>query len=132
MGLFKQMKGAKQALEAAPDMVKQTQEMQANAEQMAAAQQQAAAQQAAAAQQSQAATAGAGELEPIAGVSLAQFAEVCRELQNHNYDQSKAPGIAAEKGISAEDWQAAMDGWNERIKAEPAVAQQFNGFYRAG
>lgn len=127
MGLFKQMKGAKQALEAAPDMVKQAQEMQANAEQMAAAQQQAAA-----AQQSQAAAAGVGEIEPIAGVSLAQFAEVCRELQNHNYDQSKAPGIAAERGISADDWQAAMDGWNERIKSEPAVAQQFNSFYRAG
>lgn len=132
MGLFKQMKGAKQALESAPEMVKQAQQMQANAEQMAAAQQQAAARQTAAAQQSQSAAASSTDLEPIAGVSLAQFAEVCRELQNHNYEQSKAPGIAAGKGIAAEDWQAAMDGWNERIKAEPAVAQQFNGFYRAG
>jgi hypothetical protein len=39
--------------------------------------------------------------------------------------------IAASYGISAGDWDAASHGWNDRIKASPAVAQQFNLLYRA-
>jgi len=132
VGLFKSLKGARDAMAAAPDMIKQAQEMAANAQEMAAAQQQAAS-----ARQEQAAAIVAaanetGSTEPIAGVSLELFAEVSRELQNHDYDQTKAPEIAASKGIPAEDWQTALDGWNDRIKADPAIAKQFNTYYRAG
>ena len=130
MGMFKNLKGAKDAMASAPDMMKQAQEMAANAQAMA--------QDAAAAAdhaESRARVEAAGETgstEPIAGVSLQQFAEVSRELQNYNYDQTKAPEIAASKGISGEDWQTALDGWNDRIKADPAIAKQFNTLYRAG
>lgn len=135
MGMFKQFKDAKKAMEAAPDLIQQGMQMGAQAQEMAAAQQAALQQQALAAQQATAgATAGAAsgpDFEPIAGVSLEQFAAVCRELASHGYDQSKAAGIAAEKGIDGASWQQALDGWNERVKANPAVAQQFNAHYRA-
>jgi hypothetical protein len=71
----------------------------------------------------------AGDGDAIAGVDLRTYADVCRGLQAYNYDQSMAVTVAAAKGISAADWQTAMDGWNERIKANPAVAKQFNAFY---
>jgi hypothetical protein len=98
------------------------------AAQQMAAQQMAAQQQAAAAQPG---VASGPDFEPIAGVSLELFAEVCKGLAAHGYDQSKAPEIAATKGVSADSWQQALDGWNARVKANPAVAQRFNAAYQA-
>ena len=89
----------------------------------------AAAQQAAAA--APAGAAAGPDFEPIAGVSLELFAEVCKGLAAHGYDQSKAAEIAASKGVSAENWQQALDGWNVRVKGNPAVAQRFNVAYQA-
>ena len=132
MGMFKNLKGAKDAMASAPDMMKQAQEMAANAQAMAQAQDAAAAADHAESRARVEAAGETGSTEPIAGVSLQQFAEVSRELQNYNYDQTKAPEIAASKGISGEDWQTALDGWNDRIKADPAIAKQFNTLYRAG
>lgn len=131
MGFFKQLKDTKKAVEAAPEMVSQAQQMSEQAQEMAAAQQ-AAAQQAAAQQEQaadQVAEAGGPDYEPIAGVTLEQFAEVSKELANYGYDQSKAVEIAASKGISADSWQQAMDGWNERMKQNTAIAQRFNKLY---
>jgi hypothetical protein len=71
---------------------------------------------------------GAADFEPIAGVSLELYAEVSKGLAAYNYDQSKAVEIAAAKGISPADWQAAMDGWNARMHNQ-AVAQRFNALY---
>jgi hypothetical protein len=133
VGMFKQMKDAKKAVEAAPGIVEQSMQMADQAQQMAAAQQ-AAAQQQMAAQQVAAAqpAASAGpDFEPIAGVSLELFAEVCKGLAAQGYDQSKAVEIAAAKGVSAESWQQALDGWNVRVKGNPAVAQRFNVAYQA-
>jgi hypothetical protein len=137
MGMFKQMKDAKKAVEAAPGLVDQSMQMADQAQQMAAAQQAAAQQQAAqqqAAQQQAMAQAQAGpaagpDFEPVAGVSIELFAEVCKGLAAHGYDQSKAVEVAASKGISADTWQQAQDGWSERVKANPAVAQRFNAAY---
>jgi hypothetical protein len=111
--------------------------MGAQAQQMAAAQQAAGAaqmanfQNAAAAPAAAPAAAGAGT-DPIAGVSLELYAEISRELAGVGYDQTQAPQIAASKGVSGESWQAALDGWNERIKTNPAVAQEFNRLYTQG
>jgi hypothetical protein len=127
VGLFKDLKNMKETVAAAPDMIDQAQQMAANAQQMAAQQQAAAAgmmQQAAAA-----GTAAGPDFEPIAGVSIELYAEISKGLAAVNYDQSQAPAIAATKGVSAENWQAALDGWNARITANPAVAQRFNALY---
>lgn len=134
MGMFKQMKDMKNVVEQAPDMIAQAQQMGAQAQEMAAAQQ-AAAQQAMAQQQAASAAAsqaGTGNFEPIAGVTIEQYAEVSKELAAHGNDQSMAAGIAAAKGISAENWQAAMDGWNQRMQGDPSVGQRFNQLYTAG
>jgi hypothetical protein len=85
-------------------------------------------QQAAVAQQAAAPAAG-GDFEPIAGVSLQQFAAVCKGLAAHGYDQSKGPEVAASMGIGPAEWQQALDGWNARVKANPAVAQGFSAAY---
>ncbi len=136
MGLFKQIKDAKQAVSAMPDMVQQAQQMAANAQQITAqgmAQQQAVMQQALA---HQAAAAGQlapqpGGLDPIAGVDLTTYARIVKSIAPHGYDQSLLPGIAASQGIDGASWQQAHDGWNQRIQAAPAVARAFNDAYRS-
>lgn len=131
MGLLKQMKDMKNVVEQAPDMIAQAQQMGAQAQEMNAAQQ-SAAQQAMAQQQAATATAaqaGGADFEPVAGVSIEQYAEVSKEVGANGGDQSKAAEIAGSKGISAENWQAAVDGWNQRMQTNPAVGQRFNQLY---
>jgi hypothetical protein len=131
VGLFKQMKDMKNVVNAAPGMIDQAQQLGAQAQEMAAAQQ-AAAQQAAAAAQANANqqfAAGGPDFEPISGVSIELYAEISRELADLGYDQSQAVQVAASKGVAADSWQTAMDGWNGRMKTNPAVGQQFNKLY---
>jgi hypothetical protein len=135
MGMMKRMKDMKDMVNAAPGMVAQAQQMGAQAQQMAAAQQAAAqAQMAQYAQAGQGGMAGAPptgpDFEPIAGVTLEQFAAVSKGVAAFNYDATKLPEIAASRGISGPDWADAHHGWNERVKANPAVAQRFNQLYR--
>ena len=132
MGMLKRMKDMRDMVEAAPGMVQQAQQLSAQAQEMAAAQQ--AAMQAQAAQYggSPAGTAAAGaDFEPVAGVSLEQFAAVSKGVAAFGYDPAKLPEIAASKGIDAVAWDAASRGWNERIHHNRAVAQRFNQLYRA-
>lgn len=133
MGLFKNMKDMKDMVHAAPGMIDQANQMSANAQGMAAAQQQQAAYAQAAAHQ--AAAAGTlqpqpGGLDPIAGVSLQQYAVIVKAIAPLNYDQSALPGIAASHGIDGTSWQQAHDGWNARIQGDPAVARAFSDVYR--
>jgi hypothetical protein len=128
--MLKGFKDMKDMMAATPGLLEQTGQLQANAQAMQAAQ----------------ATAPAGahhgfgapvapaplpaELsEPIAGVDLATYAQVSAGLAQFNYDTTRAPELAAQRGIAAADWQTASDGWNARITASPAVAQHFNAFY---
>ena len=141
MGMMKRMKDAREAMAAAPGIMQQAQEMRQQAEMMGAqAQQMAAAQQAAAqarvaGAQGQFAQPGAAptgpDFEPIAGVSLELFAAISKGVAAYNYDAAKLPEIAASKGVDAGTWDQASHGWNDRIKANPAVAQRFNVLYRA-
>ncbi|HEY6396227.1 MAG TPA: DUF6620 family protein [Solirubrobacteraceae bacterium] len=130
MGLFKQMKDMKTMVNAAPGMVKQAQEMGAQAQQYSAAQQ-AAAQQAAAEQQTAvAAQASESDFEPIAGVSIERYVDVSKGLAAYGYDPTKANEVAASLGIDTDSWQAASEGWNQRMRTNPGVAQRFNAIYR--
>jgi hypothetical protein len=72
------------------------------------------------------------DLEPIAGVSLQQYVDISKGLAAYGYDQSKAVEVAASKGVSAADWEAAVAGWNDRIKANRAIGQRFNELYMGG
>ena len=133
MGMLRRMKDMRDVANAAPAMVAQAQQLGAQAREMAAAQQAAME-----AQMMQAGglTSGAGpagaDFEPIAGVTLDQFAAVSKGVAVYNYDQSRLAEIAALKGIPSFNWEDASRGWNDRIKGSPAVAQRFNQLYRAG
>jgi hypothetical protein len=132
MGLFKQMKDMKQAVAAAPGMIEQAQQLGASAQALQQAQQAHLAQagQAMAFQQQVAQPVDAALLAPIVGVDLPTYAWVVKQIAAHGYNQALLPSFAAQKGISASDWQAAMDGWGERIN-DPALAREFRRHYDA-
>ncbi len=134
MGMFKQFKDMKNVVEQAPDMIKQAQQMGAQAQEMAAAQQAAAMQ---AAQQASAANTAAaetqeGDFEPINGVTLEQYASVCKSLGAAAADPAQAHAAALAVGISADDWDAAAAGWGQRMQGGTAVGQRFNQLYMGG
>ena len=69
------------------------------------------------------------DFEPIAGVSLDQFAAVSREIAESGHDHSR---VAARVGISLHRWEAAVQGWCDRIRRNHAVARRFNLLYQEG
>ena len=131
MGMFKQMKDMKAMVAAAPDMIAQGNQMASQAYAMAEASQYQ--HQAAVAAQHEAALAAPvsaeGDFAPIAGVTLELYAEISRSLAEVAYDTARAPEMAARKGVSAPDWDAAVAGWNARMHSNPAVGQRFNALY---
>ena len=133
MGFFKSMKDMKTVVAAAPAMMQQANQIQANAmamqAQSMAGQQALLARQATAAQHPEAFA--ADKTAPIAGVTLEQYVHVVKGIAAYNYDQAMCPTIAAGLGISAENWATAAEGFNARICADPAFAQRFNAMYRA-
>ena len=131
MGMFKRMKDMRDMVEAAPGMVAQARQLSTQAQEMAAAQQAAYQAQATQAAAVQPGAAAGGDFDPIAGVTIEQFAAVSKGVAAYGYDPAKLPEIAASKGIPADAWQAAHLGWNERVKRNRAVAQRFNQLYRA-
>lgn len=143
MGMLKRMKDMKEMVNAAPGMIEQAQQLGAQAQQMAAAQQAAAQAQMGQAQMGQGLGQFGGlpatqpglaptgpDFDPIAGVSLEEFAAVSKGSAAFNYDQTKLPEIAASRGIPAFNWDEATKGWNGRIQANPSVAQRYNQLYR--
>jgi hypothetical protein len=138
MGIFKNIKQMKEMVAGAPGMIEQAQQLQA-------ASMQATQQQAAAAAGVPAGGIGAGvapapapgslseaDLAPIGGVSLELYVELSREMGARGYTIEQGPSLAAERGIAATDWDAAVAGWNARMGANPAVALQFNRLYQGG
>ena len=134
MGLFKQMKDAKDAVKAAPGLIDQAQQMAAAAQQFQteamaeqhAAMDQAVAHQMAASGQLQAQD---GALAPISGVDIELYARIVKAIAPLGYDGSKLPAIAAAHGVAADAWQAAHEGWNARIQNDPGVARNFSDVY---
>lgn len=122
MGLFKQMKQAKDVVSAAPDMIQ-------NAQAMQQAQLDAAQANEAGAGAGAAGTGGA-DFVPVAGVSIEIYAAISRTLTDRGGDQAAAPGIAAEHGVDAESWAAAVAEWNIRMQRNPAVGTRFNQLWR--
>jgi hypothetical protein len=141
VGTFKRLKDMKEMINAAPGMVEQAQQIGAQAQQYAQAQQAAVqAQYGAQAQMGQfgglpgtqpdAAAATGPDFDPIAGVSLEDFAAISKGVAAYNYDGTKLPEIAASRGIPAASWAEASTGWNARVQANPFVAKRFNQLYR--
>jgi len=132
MGMFKQLKDMKQMVEAAPGMIQQAHELGAQAQQMAAAQQAAAqAQMASMTGMTPGGAPSGPDFEPIAGVSLEQYATIAKALVAVHNDQSQVSAITASHGVSGGDWETASNGWSSRIQGNPAVGMRFNQLYRA-
>ncbi|MDZ5621994.1 hypothetical protein SFC88_14195 [Nocardioides sp. HM23] len=67
--------------------------------------------------------------EPINGVSLQDYADWAREAQTRGInDEAGLITLAGEKGVSAADAKAALDGWVARMGQSQAVGQQFRKF----
>ena len=73
-----------------------------------------------------------GELDPIAGVSLASFVAVSLELSRVQFDAGRAREVAEDLGIPPAAWDAAADGWSRRLAASTTVAGEFARMYRRG
>ena len=131
--MFRQIKEMKAMLEGAPDLVEQARAAGTQSQRLAVAQ--AVVRQANAggtrAGYTEAGYARAGgEDEPIAGVSLEQYAAISKYAAAFGHDPAKMAEFAAAHGISALAWQNAVAGWNARLRADAAVARRFNLRYR--
>ena len=73
---------------------------------------------------------GDASVEPIAGVDLATYAWVVKQVAPLGYDQSLLTDFAAQRGIDPAAWQAAMHGWALRLD-DTAVAEVFRRLYDA-
>lgn len=62
-------------------------------------------------------------LDPIAGINLEQFAELCAKMANCGGDLEMCVAIAAENGIDRTTWVTAMNGWNARMYDPSSAAQ---------
>jgi len=68
-------------------------------------------------------------LSPIAGVTLAVFAQINVEFSDRGYDPTVAKALAARRGISTMSWREAVAGWNRRIAEHREVAAEFERLY---
>jgi hypothetical protein len=73
-------------------------------------------------------------LAPIAGVTMAQYAELCARMARVPDDPEVFARIAAEQGVARADWEAARAGWTARLE-NPASARhivlQYMPLYQA-
>jgi len=134
--LRKSMKDMKTMVGAAPGLIEQANQLQAQAQQMQAANQaQASRSDAAHAEAMMAGTtipAGDPRLEPIAGVTLEKYAEVSKAAALQGADEAGLVGLALARGVeSPEAWTEAYQGWNARMQGDMQLATQFGHLYQA-
>jgi hypothetical protein len=129
--LRKSIKDMKTAVAATPGLIEQANQMAAHAQQMQATQQVQAA-------QMQAMMAGTTinpddpRLEPIAGVSLEQYAEISKAAATQGVDSAGLVRLALARGVVSEEaWHEAQEGWNARMKGDMQLATQFGHLYQA-
>src|SRR5207249_2987402 len=60
-------------------------------------------------------------MEPIAGISLEAYAELCALMKDTGTDVDRQLAIAVEHGHARDAWEAAQQGWTERM-SNPATA----------
>ena len=72
-------------------------------------------------------------MDPINGVSIETYAELCALMAETAGDESREIAIAGTKGVSADAWRAAKAGWTARM-SDPAdmgkTATAFMPIYR--
>jgi hypothetical protein len=124
MNLFKQFGDMGQMVKAAPGLIDQANQLQAQSEQYRR-------QMDAQAAQAMGAEPVPGNLDPIAGVDLERYARISKGIAAYGYDAAKLPAVAASFGVDAASWDAAAAGWAARIQADRGVGRRFNEIYTA-
>jgi hypothetical protein len=125
MGLFKQMKDMKNMVAAAPEMITNAQALAGQAQQLQHAQMAA----------MQAGTMpgmpgvgtppDAAKLTPIAGVSIALYAQLSKTIGEQRLDADGITRLMTTQGLTYAQWDDAYAGWNERFKADMALSSHF-------
>ena len=130
MGLFKGMKDMKDMVAAAPDMIDQAQQMQAQAAQMQAAN--AGAMGAVAGMQQGAAAVDPALLEPIDGISLERYAQLSKSIGTRQLTtEAQTIEFLESQGTTHEQWTAAWEGWNARMKQDMALSGYFSALFNS-
>jgi hypothetical protein len=129
--LRKSIKDMKTMVGAAPGLIEQANQLQAQAQQMQEAN-------AATAAQGQAMMAGTTippgdpRLAPISGVTLEKYAEISKAAALQGADEAGLVGLALARGVvSPEAWVEAYQGWNARMQGDMQLATQFGHLYQA-
>ena len=72
-------------------------------------------------------------LEPIAGISLERYAELCAKMTECGGDLEVCARIALENGVDRTTWESAMNGWNARMwdpQTAGTVAMAYHPLYQ--
>jgi hypothetical protein len=126
--LRKSIKDMKATVAAAPGMIQQANQLAAQAQQMQAAQ----AAQAQAMMAGPTISPGDPRLEPIAGVTLEQYAAISKAAATQGADTAGLVRLALARGVASEDaWHEAQEGWNARMKGDMQLATHFGHLYQA-
>ena len=60
-------------------------------------------------------------MEPIAGLTLEKYAELCAAMRDAGGDPHKNAEIAAQHGVSRQAWEAAQQGWTPPVWTDKAA-----------
>jgi hypothetical protein len=63
--------------------------------------------------------------DPINGVSLEQYAQICKTITARGLDSVGVDAFVQTQGITPGDWKAATDGWNARFTGNLALGMRF-------
>jgi len=126
MNLFKPFSDMAKMVNAAPGLIQQANELQAQAavyqQQMAAQNEQAI--------RSMTAQPDPQHLGPIAGVDLELYTRIVKTIGTGGYDEARLAATAGAYGVSPEAWREAQAGWGSRIQVDRGLGRRFNELYR--
>ena len=130
MGLFKGAKDANDAAAGAGGLMDQAQQMQAQA--MQAMQGAGGMNAAVAGMQQGSAAVDPALLEPIDGISLERYAQLSKTIGSRQLtSEAQVHAFLAEQGHTPEQWQAAWEGWNARMKADMGLSGHFSALFNS-
>ncbi len=67
-------------------------------------------------------------VEPVAGISLEQYAQLAAAMHESLDAPEKCEAIALAAGITSDQWQRAVEGWNQRL-SDPLIGGALSSLY---
>jgi hypothetical protein len=123
VGLFKNLRNARDLLYAAPGVVERPQRPKTGSARHAA--------KVSASASAPAADVAPADLEPIAGVTLETYARICKQAAAGSGDEDGLLSIARAYRVDAASWRAASEGWSGRFRGNVPLALHYGDLYRA-